>query len=82
MGRKPANGWGLHDMSGNVWEWTCSESQDRYDGSEQECAAQVSLYSLRGGSWNFKPRRVRAAYRDNYYPDTRSYLIGFRLARD
>jgi formylglycine-generating enzyme required for sulfatase activity len=76
------NSLGLYDMSGNVWEWTCSQYKKSYDGSEQKCSVSASKYSLRGGSWNFKPRRVRAAYRDNYYPDTRSYLIGFRLARD
>ena len=82
VGSFSPNTFGLHDMLGNVYEWTCSQYKKSYDGSEQKCSVSASKYSLRGGSWNFKPRRVRAAYRDNYYPDTRSYLIGFRLARD
>ena len=80
-GFKP-NAFGLFDMLGNVWEWTCSEYKESYDGSEQKCAVSDSTYSLRGGSWNNRPRWMRAAYRNYIYPDTRLNNIGFRLARD
>jgi len=77
------NSLGLYDMSGNVWEWTCSEYKKSYDGSEQECAVSAEDYSLRGGSWVDKPWGVRAAGRSNYfYPDGRVSSVGFRLARD
>ena len=76
------NTFGLHDMLGNVWEWTCSQYKKSYDGSEQKCAVSDSTYSLRGGSWNYIPRWVRAAYRFNYFPDNRFISIGFRLAQD
>ena len=69
-------------MSGNVAEWTCSEYKKRYDGSEQKCVVSASKYTLRGGSWNNSPRRVRAANRDDNYPDDRYFGIGFRLAQD
>ena len=76
------NSLGLYDMSGNVWEWTCSEYKKGYDGSEQECAVSAEDYSLRGGSWNTYPGRVRAATRTNFDPDSRHKSIGFRLAQD
>jgi len=77
------NSLGLYDMSGNVWEWTCSEYQDRYDGSEERCADQADRYSLRGGSWGSFPWGVRAAYRNHHLlPASRNDHIGFRLARD
>ncbi|MCP5242090.1 MAG: SUMF1/EgtB/PvdO family nonheme iron enzyme [Burkholderiales bacterium] len=54
VGSFAANGYGLHDMSGNVWEWTCSNWRDQFDGSEQQCnddTADTQSRVLRGGSW-------------------------------
>jgi formylglycine-generating enzyme required for sulfatase activity len=77
------NSLGLYDMSGNVEEWTCSAYNASYDCSEQKCSVSASWYSLRGGSWNGEPWRVRAAYRYNSYPGNRNYFgLGFRLAQD
>ena len=81
------NTFGLHDMLGNIWEWTCSRyllpiHKKSYDGSEQECSDYASKYSLRGGSWYDGPGRVRAAFRNGNYPDSRLNSIGFRLAQD
>ena len=76
------NSLGLYDMSGNVAEWTCSAYTASYDGSEQKCAVSARRYSLRGGSWAYYPRGVRAAARDLDAPAFRYGGIGFRLARD
>ena len=78
------NTFGLHDMLGNVYEWTCSEYKERYDGSEERCSDQGDWYSLRGGAWRHAPGRMRAAHRLNslYGPYTRLNFLGFRLARD
>ncbi|MEE2715935.1 MAG: SUMF1/EgtB/PvdO family nonheme iron enzyme [SAR324 cluster bacterium] len=78
------NAFGLHDMLGNVSEWTCSEYKKSYDGSEERCSVSARRYSLRGGSWSHKPGRVRAATRHSGYgaPDFRFLPIGFRLARE
>ena len=82
VGSFKPNAFGLFDMLGNVWEWTCSEYKASYDGSEQKCAVSANYYSLRGGSWFDIPRWVRAADRGSGDPDTRDNLVGFRLARD
>jgi hypothetical protein len=51
-------------MSGNVWEWTCSNWRERFDGSEQQCSddtTNTQFRVLRGGSWFSYPGRARAA---------------------
>ena len=76
------NSLGLYDMSGNVYEWTCSKFESRYDGTEELCVNNTNRYSLRGGSWNEGPWGVRAAYRSGGLPGGRNDFLGFRLARD
>jgi formylglycine-generating enzyme required for sulfatase activity len=83
VGNFAPNSLGFYDMSGNVWEWTCSAYTASYDGSEEECSVSAGSYSLRGGSWLYAPRGVRAAYRGS--DGGPGYLygdIGFRLAQD
>ncbi|MEW8438671.1 MAG: SUMF1/EgtB/PvdO family nonheme iron enzyme, partial [Candidatus Thiodiazotropha taylori] len=84
VGQKQPNGFGLYDMSGNVWEWTCSEYDQGYGGGEQRCVRQNSdaKRSIRGGSWFNKPRWVRSANRHGFRPSVRDFNLGFRLAQD
>ena len=70
VGQKQANGYGLYDMSGNVWEWMENKYDNEHDGR-----------ALRGGSWGYGPRYVRAADRNGNDPSNRFNYIGFRLAR-
>ncbi len=80
-----ANGFGLHDMIGNVWEWVGDCWNGNYAGAPSDGSARMdgvcSLRVLRGGSWDFKPRNVRSALRNWYRSGSRSSLLGFRLAR-
>lgn len=86
VGSYRANGFGLHDVLGNVLEWTGDCWNDSYrgapsDGSAQEsgsCARRV----LRGGSWDNIPRVVRAANRGSNPRYYRDIHLGFRLAQD
>ena len=83
VGGYRANGYGLHDMLGNVWEWTCSEYDKGYGGGEQRCASGSGGRRVaRGASWTYAPYRVRSAARSWSGPDLRSYTLGFRLAQD
>lgn len=84
VGQFAATSTGLHDMLGNVWEWTCSAYDKTYYGGEKECAASGSgdLWVVRGGSWLNGPHRLRSADRDRASPQFRSVNQGFRLAED
>jgi formylglycine-generating enzyme required for sulfatase activity len=77
------NTFGLCDMTGNVWEWSCSKYEDKYGGQEQQCVSQDSmgLRVVRGGSWNDNELLVRATYRLGYSFNKSDNLVGFRLVR-
>ena len=83
VGQLRANDFGLYDMLGNVWEWTCSDYDAAYRGAEQKCASKGSsaLRVIRGGAWVNHPRGVRSANRTRLAPDSRGNGVGFRLAR-
>jgi formylglycine-generating enzyme required for sulfatase activity len=82
----PANGWGLHDMHGNVWEWCEDHWHESYNfapGDDQPwlipAAADDERRLLRGGSWINYPGYCRSAYRYNNPPGRRGNAIGFRV---
>jgi serine/threonine-protein kinase PpkA len=83
VGSFESNGLGLNDMLGNVWEWTCSAYDKDYGGAEKECTKNSTggPLAVRGGGWNYRPARVRSAYRGGGTPAFRDYFAGFRLAR-
>jgi formylglycine-generating enzyme required for sulfatase activity len=84
VGTRKPNGFGLHDMHGNVWEW-CSNWHDQYPSeavSDPTGPSTGSYRVLRGGSWSDNSRLCRSASRYRNAPSWRfSYLgLGFRLA--
>ena len=78
-----ANKFGLYNMLGNAWEWTCSAYEKQYQGDEARCAYPTNNASrtIRGGSWYDIPRNVRSANRSNFSPDSKKFTLGFRLVR-
>ena len=81
--RKP-NGYGLYDMSGNVWEWCEDDYHEDYKAGPVDGRAWVddprgSLRVLRGGSWFNFPVGCRVASRRGYDPENRYDIVGFRL---
>jgi formylglycine-generating enzyme required for sulfatase activity len=98
VGTYPANGYGLHDMSGNVAEWCLDTYQRKFyadaprgnpvAGAEniQQAIANVGVGKekrvVRGGSWSFNPKSVRVANRLAEKPSLLSSDVGFRCVRD
>jgi formylglycine-generating enzyme required for sulfatase activity len=85
VGSFAANAFGLHDMHGNVREWTQDCWRSSHSGAPEDgtavggaCSSQV----IKGGSWNVGAWRLRSAYRDDGEKTLRKYDTGFRVVRD
>lgn len=75
VGSFDPNGYGLHDMTGNVWEWTASLHRPVGDDGYE-------LRTVRGGSWESAPARLRVSYRTGLSRRGRHNLyVGFRCVR-
>ena len=79
------NGFGLHDMHGNVWEWVQDCWNYGYAGAPSDGAAWLtgdcSRRVFRGGSWHYLPLALRAAVRNTNSAGNRYDDVGFRVAR-
>jgi formylglycine-generating enzyme required for sulfatase activity len=84
-GTKAPNGLGIHDMSGNVWEWV----EDIYDGAAYHKHPRNNPVTTGGGSyrvergvsWFMEGSHARCGYRRGSDPADRGDDLGFRVAR-
>ena len=86
VGSKPANIWGLHEVHGNVWEytespWTNSHINANRDGSADKNNTS-SWYVTKGGSWFDGAIHARSAARKRRSFDEMDTNLGFRVLRE
>jgi len=85
VGTKSPNELGIHDMSGNVWEWCWDRYNSSYyaksSGLDSPGATTGLIHMLCGGSWGVNAYGCRLTSRDFIDPAGKYYSYGFRVVR-
>ena len=82
VGAFAANGYGLNDMAGNIWEWCWDWHGPAYmSGSDPRGVSSGSYRVLRGGDWFYYADYARCANRGYNFPNTTDDHIGLRCVR-
>ena len=79
VGTYQPNAWGLHDMHGNVSEWTHSSYRSYRSYFSPDDGTSEGLKVVRGGSWDDRPKDARSGCRLSYVSWQRVYNVGFRV---
>jgi formylglycine-generating enzyme required for sulfatase activity len=82
VGSYRPNGAGLHDMMGNVWEWTASCYSQKYilKGMIKNTKCEENV--VRGGSFMLPANSARLSNREAVMPAEKNNQIGFRLVME
>jgi sulfatase modifying factor 1 len=94
VGKYPANGYGLFDMAGNVWQFLADEWKPYSSTQQRDQVARGNLFLdgtaflkvntrrvIRGGSFGGAPVNLWVEYRDSHPPDGSRDFVGFRCAK-
>jgi len=86
VGSFQPNGFGLYDVSGNVWEWTTDFYDDDYYSSSPDNNPKGPLKGrfkvIRGGSWHSGAMCIQTYYRNGLSSSWVDFAVGFRCAKD
>jgi formylglycine-generating enzyme required for sulfatase activity len=84
VGSYPPNRFGLHDMLGNVWEWTADEYCPYGDSPSVDPAGHcgTDTIPIRGGSWYFSANAARCGRRFTHAREDSGFSLGFRIVRE